>query len=153
MKARKILLLSLAVCMLGALGIWFAFDKTEPATAEPEVYASPVHAGCYIAAPSDCRIHVEPFTINIQTGSKLMYFQLWATRSGYSSQLIYDFKPDLSNPLPSSGTVVTPSLVAQDYAAYCGATYYIALIGRDTLDPTQYVLGSTGQFTCPANVP
>lgn len=152
MKTRKILLLSLAVCMLGALGFWLAFDRAEPATAEPEIYASPVHAGCYIAAPSDCRIHVEPLSINIQSGSKLDFFQLQAYRDG-NYQIIYDFKPDLSNPLPVSGTVVSLSLVAQDYAAQCGATYSIWLFGKDTIDTQQYVLGGTGQFTCPANVP
>ena len=153
MKTRKILLFSLALSMIGLFGFWLAFDKAQPATAEPDIYASPVNAGCYIAAPSDCRIHVEPLAINIQSGSKLVYFQLLATRLGSGTQVIYDFRPDLSNPLPLSGTVVTPSLVAQDYAALCGETYYISLIGRDSLDPNEYYLGSTGEFTCPANVP
>ena len=125
MKTRKILLFSLAGCMIGLMGFWLAFNKPEPVQAEPEIYASPVHAGCYIAAPSDCRIHVEPLTINITSGSKLMYFQLLAARAGSGPQVIYDFRPDLSNPLPYSGTIVTPSLVAQDYAAICGATYSI----------------------------
>ncbi len=153
MKTRKILLFSLALSMIGLFGFWLAFDKAQPATAEPDIYASPVHAGCYIAAPSDCRIHVEPFTINIQSGSKLEYFQLIAFRAGGGSQVIYDFRPDLSNPLPLSGTTVTPSLVAQDYAAICGATYSIYLQGKDTLDPSPYNLGGTSQFTCPTNVP
>ena len=83
MKIRKVLLVSLVLSMLGLFGFWLAFDQAQPATAEPDIYASPVHAGCYIAAPSDCRIHVEPFTINIQSGSKLDYFQLWASRIGY----------------------------------------------------------------------
>jgi hypothetical protein len=153
MKTRKILLVSLALSIIGLLGFWLTFDKAQPVTAEPDIYVSPVHAGCYIAAQNDCRIHVEPFTITVNTGSKLDYFQLWASRIGYSAGMIYDFRPDVSNPLPLSGSVVTPSLVAQDYAAQCGATYYIYLIGKDTLDPTQYILGSTAQFTCPINVP
>jgi hypothetical protein len=153
MKSRKILLWSLAVFMIGLMGFWLAFNQPAPVQAEPEVYASPVHAGCYIAAPSDCRIHVDPFTINIALNEKLVYFQLWASRIGGSSQVIYDFRPDLSNPLPYSGTTVTPSLVAQDYAAICGETYSVYLIGQDTGDTTQYVLGSTGHFTCPTNVP
>jgi len=139
--------------MIGLFGFWLVFDKAQPATAEPEIYASPVHAGCYIAAPSDCRIHVEPFSINIASGSKLVHFKLLATRLGSGTQVIYHFRPDLSNPLPISGTVVTPSLVAQDYAAQCGATYYISLLGRDSLDINEYYLGSTGEFTCPTNVP
>ena len=153
MKTRKILLFSLALSIIGLFGFWLTFDKAQPAQAEPDVFANPVHAGCYIAAPSDCRIHVEPFTITVNSGSKLVYFQLWASRIGYSAGMIYDFRPDVSNPLPLSGSVVTPSLVAQDYAAQCGATYYIYLIGRDTFDTTQYILGSTAQFTCPTNVP
>ena len=153
MKTRKILIFSLALSIIGLLGFWLFFDKAEPAQAEPDIYASPVHAGCYIAAPSDCRIHVEPFTIYITTGTKLMNFQLLASRAGFGSQVIYDFRPDLSNPLPISGSVVTPSLVAQDYAAQCGATYSISLQGQDTLDQSAYNLGSTGQFTCPTNVP
>ena len=154
MKTRKILFFGLALSIIGLLGFWLAFDKAQPVQAEPDVYASPVHAGCYIAAPSDCRIHVEPFSIIITTNSKLLYFQLWASRAGSgTSQVIYDFRPDLSNPLPSSGTIVTPSLVAQDYAAQCGETYRIYLLGQDTLDPDPYNLGMTGEFTCPANVP
>ena len=153
MKTRKILFFGLALSIIGLLGFWLAFDKAEPVKAEPDIYASPVHAGCYIAAPSDCRIHVEPFTINVTSGAKLEYFQLLAARSGYGISVIYDFRPDLSNPLPYSGTVVTPSLVAQDYAAVCGATYSIYLQGKDTLDPTPYNLGSTAEFTCPTNVP
>ena len=153
MKTRKILIFILALSIIGLLGFWLFFDKAEPVQAEPDIYASPVHAGCYIAAPSDCRIHVEPFTIYITTGTKLMNFQLLASRAGFGSQVIYDFRPDLSNPLPISGSVVTPSLVAQDYAAQCGATYSIWLFGQDTGDPAQYVLGATGEFTCPTNVP
>ena len=153
MKTRKILLVGLVISVLGLLGLWLSFDKARPAQAEPEIYASPVHAGCYIAAPSDCRIHVEPLTISIQSGSKLDYFQLWASRIGYSAGKIYDFRPDVSNPMPVSGTIVSMSQVTQDYAAQCGATYYVYLIGKDTLDTQAYVLGSTAQFTCPAGVP
>jgi hypothetical protein len=140
--------------VLGALVFWLGFSKQHLAQAAPDVYASPVHGGCYIAGPSDCRLHVEPFTINLATGKKLVYFQLLAIRVGSGSpQVIYDFRPDLSNPLPFSGTSVTPSLVAQDFAATCGATYSISLQGQDTGDANPYNLGLTGQFTCPANVP
>ncbi len=121
--------------------------------AEPEIYASPIHAGCYIAAPSDCRIHVEPIAINIQSGSKIVYFQLVAFPTGFSSRVIYDWKPDLSSPLPPSGTIVTPSQVAQDFAATCGRSYYISMQGRDSLDASSFILGVTGTFTCPSAVP
>ena len=89
MKTRKILLFSLAISMIGLLGFWLAFDKAEPVQAEPDVYASPVHAGCYIAAPADCRIHVEPFTIYITSGSKLVLFPIIGLAGGerYSGDL------------------------------------------------------------------
>src|SRR5512141_3021593 len=46
----------------------------------PEISASPVHAGCYLARADRCKIHVEPFTINITSGKKLALFQLVAIR-------------------------------------------------------------------------
>ena len=122
--------------------------------AAPEIYASPIHGGCYIAGPSECRIHVEPFTINIQSGSKLALFRLVAIQMPSSVQtVIYDWRPDQSNPAPPSGTTYTPSLVAQDFAATCGKSYEISLQGKDTLDGNVYNLGLTGQFTCTLSMP
>lgn len=121
--------------------------------AAPEIYASPIHGGCYIAGPSDCRIHLEPMSINVQSGEKMLYFQLLANPAGYPQTVIYDWRPDLSNPLPYSGATVNLSLVTQDFAATCGRTYTISLVGQDTGDPNPYVLGGTGEFTCPSNVP
>ena len=118
------------------------------------VFASPVNAGCYIAAPSDCRIHVEPFTIELSAGSKVEQFQLIAIRSAGGIQTqIYDFRPDQSNPVPYGSTSYTPSLVAQDFAATCGQTYAISLQGKANDDANLYNLGLTGYFTCPSNVP
>ncbi len=122
--------------------------------AAPAIYASPIHGGCYIAAPSDCRIHVEPLTINVTSGKKLVYFQLVAVQSGSGNQtVIYDWRPDISNPLPLSGTTVTPSQVAQDFAATCGKSYSVSLQGRDTGDTNPFNLGATGVFTCPLGIP
>jgi len=122
--------------------------------AAPDVYASPIHGGCYIAGPSDCRLHVEPFTINLSSGKKLVYFQLITIQAGTGLQkVIYDFRPDVSNPAPSSGSTFTPSLVAQDFAATCGKSYMISLQGQDTGDATPFNLGLTGQFTCTASMP
>jgi hypothetical protein len=56
-------------------------------------------------------------------------FRLVAMR-GRVTTTIYDFRPDLSNPLPLSGSTFTPTLVAQDFAAHCGETYSISLQGR-----------------------
>jgi hypothetical protein len=154
----KIRILVLCIVFLLALGVVLV-DHALPDSqmrlvhAEPEIFASPIHAGCYIAAPSDCRIHVEPLTINIQGGSKIMYFQLIAAPTGYSPRVIYDWKPDLGNPLPPSGTIVQPSQVTQDFAATCGRSYSISLQGRDTLDGSALSLGTTGTFTCPSVVP
>lgn len=153
MKNRRLLLAGAAVCILGLLVFWFGLNKPNPVQAAPDILASPVHGGCYIAGPSDCRLHVEPFTINVAAGKRLVYFQLLAARSGADTTVIYDFRPDQSNPLPLSGSTVTPSLVAQDFAATCGATYMIYLQGKDTGDPNPYNLGITAQFTCPARVP
>jgi hypothetical protein len=130
-----------------------ALIKYNHASAATQIYASPIQAGCYIAAPNDCRLHVEPFTISLGTGTKLVYFQLSAQVSGASPTVIYDFRPDLSNPVPFTGSEYSPSLVAQDFAAACGKTYSVSLQGRDTGDPSSYILGSTGQFTCPSGVP
>ncbi len=117
------------------------------------VYASPIQAGCYIAGPNDCRIHVEPFTVDLAPGSRLDFFQLVAFPQGFSSKTIYDFRPDVSNPAPYTGTTYTPTLVTQDFAATCGRSYQISLQGKDTFDTTLFNLGQTGIFTCPSGVP
>ena len=138
-----------AILLLGVGSGLVPREVVEAATS-----ASPVHAGCYQLRLSDCKIHVEPITINVTPGKKLVYFQLIATRAvGGAQRVIYDFRPDLSNPLPYSGSTVSVSMVAQDFAATCGVAYSISLQGRDTGDSAVYNLGSTGVFTCPAMVP
>jgi hypothetical protein len=151
MKKRFFMLLGL----LGLLAVLVAaFNPGSRVTAATNIFASPVHAGCYIAAPGDCRIHVEPFTIDIAVGAKLVKFQLIAIQSGSGSQtMIHDFRPDVSNPVPASGNTYTPSLVAQDYAATCGKSYSLSLQGSDTSNPSVYNLGLTGVFTCPSAAP
>jgi hypothetical protein len=155
MRRRFLLpaVLLILILALAALAAWPLFQQRYRVSAAPAIYASPIQAGCYIAAPNDCRLHVEPFTINLASGAKLVFFQLLADPSDANATVIYDFKPDLSNPVPFSGSTFSPSLVAQDYAAACGKTYSLYLIGRDTLDPNPYVLGGTGEFTCPVAVP
>jgi hypothetical protein len=120
----------------------------------PEIFASPIHGGCYIAGPSDCRIHVEPFTIDIASGQKLSFFQLVAIQLPAGKQtVIYDWRPDQSNPAPSLGTTYSPSSVAQDFAATCGKSYEISLQGKDTGDTGAFSLGLTGRFTCTLSLP
>ena len=118
------------------------------------IYASPIQAGCYIAAANDCRIHVEPFSIDIASGQRLVFFQLIAIQTNTGQQtMIHDFRPDQSNPVPFSGNLFSPSLVTQDYAASCGKSYEISLQGRDSGDVSTFNLGLTGAFTCPSRVP
>ena len=145
---RKQRLILIGVLVMAAM--LAAFDaKTAPqARAEPEIYASPVHAGCYLEHIDRCKIHVEPFTIAVTDGERLVQFRLVAMR-GRVSTTIYDFRPDLSNPLPLSGSTLTPTLVAKDFAAQCGETYSISLQGQDTGDDFMYNLGMTAEFTCP----
>jgi hypothetical protein len=152
MRIRRSVLAGLM--LLGGLIIWQASPSQSQVIAAPEIYASPIHGGCYIAAPSDCRIHIEPLTINIASGKKLVRFQLVAIQGGTGTQtIIYDFRPDQSNPVPYSGTTYSPSSVAQDFAASCGKSYTVSLQGQDTGDASLYSLGLTGQFTCPTNIP
>jgi|GEM_PF-1028607 hypothetical protein len=139
--------------VLGLLVLRLAVGTPSAAVAAPgvpEIFVSPVHAGCYLAKLDRCKIHVEPFTINLASGQKLVLFRLVAIRSSTGLQTtIYDFRPDQSNPVPYSGSTFTPSPVAKDFAALCGESYQISLQGRDTGDTNLYNLGLTDQFTCP----
>jgi hypothetical protein len=133
-----------------ALFLWWGYCQPPAAQAEPDIFASPVHAGCYLAKNDRCKIHVEPFTINLATATKLAQFQLVAIQSGTGIQkIIYDFRPDVSNPVPTSGTTFTPSPVAKDFGATCGQSYEISLQGKDTGDASLFNLGLTAQFSCP----
>lgn len=146
MNKRVILIASGLI--LGGLITFFAL-RPKPTTAQSldVFYASPINGGCYITAPSQCKIHIDPFTINLHgaDGSWLVEFSLYA-----NGNKIYDFRTDVSNP-PSND--YSPSLVALDFAATCGQTYYVNLTARtnDYVNPLN--AGQTTQFTCPTNVP
>ncbi len=149
MIRRAILAVTLAL-LLAAIGLLSRFAAERSATAAPDspaIYASPINAGCYIAAENECRFHVDPFIININTGvgAKLQQFTLYANNIP-----IYDFRTDVSNP-PSGN--FSPSPVMLDFAARCGETYFLSLAGKDTSDTNLLNLGQTAQFTCPAAVP
>ena len=122
------------------------FFKSD-AGAAPDGFASPINGGCYITAPNVCKLHVDPFTININdgAGAKLVKFSLYA-----NGNPIYNFQTDVSNP---PGVDYTPSLVAMDFAASCGVTYYMNLVAQDTTDANPLNYGQTKQFTCPLGVP
>jgi hypothetical protein len=127
-----------------------AAHPQSPAQAEPLIFASPVHAGCYWVTQDICKIHVEPFTLNLTPGSKLVQFRLVATRASSGiTTTIYDFRPDASNPLPYSGSTYSPSLVKKDFGAKCGETYSVSLQGQNSGDAGLFSLGTTAQFTCP----
>ena len=111
-------------------------------------FASPIQAGCYLARPDTCKIHVDPFSINLASGKKLAHFQLLAIRGSVQS-ILYDFRPDVSNPAPLTGSVYTPSSVANDFAATCSQTYMVSLQGQDTGDVSPLNLGETSLFKCP----
>jgi len=163
---RILLLTGLGFAVLMALMIGLgAPPRVAPRTPQPaaaqvstpaavEIFASPIHGGCYIAGPSDCRIHVEPFTIDIASGQKLSFFQLVAIQLPAGKQtVIYDWRPDQSNPVPGIGSTYSPSSVAQDFAATCGKSYEISLQGKDTGDTSAFNLGLTGRFTCTLGLP
>ncbi len=59
-KCVRALILSLLVCIM-ALGM-----ENKPAVqGAVNIFASPVQAGCYLARHDLCKIHVDPFTINL----------------------------------------------------------------------------------------
>ena len=143
MRKRLFLVVVFITLFSGALVGWSFKNQSNQVQAAPDIFASPVQAGCYIAAPADCRIHADPFTISIASGTKLVKFQLVAinvTKSG-TQTVIYDFHTDQSNPAPMTGTTYTPSLVSQDYAATCGNTYMLSLQGQDSGDANPFNLG------------
>ena len=133
MSRKFILILAFWLVLAASLG---PIPKPLPAAlAEPEIFASPVQAGCYLVRADRCKIHVDPFTINLAAGKKLVRFSLVATRVSTGAQTtIYDFRTDQSNPAPSIGSTYTPSLVKKDFAATCGQAYTVSLQGQDTGD-------------------
>jgi len=96
------------------LGVLFS-QKPQQALAAEDVFASPLNGGFYIAAANQCRIHIEPYTVNVGSGNKLQSLRLQS-----NGVAIYDFKTDVSNPPPAGGTTYTISNVAPDFAANCG---------------------------------
>ncbi len=121
--------------------------QTDPAPADappraPDIFASPIHGGCYLTGKNRCVVHAEPFTINVAAGQRLVLYQL-----ALNGVVVYDWRGDQSNPPLGN---VSPTLVTRDIAAYCGRTYSLALYGRDSGDPSMFVLGQTSAFTCPS---
>jgi hypothetical protein len=155
MRTRIILSAIFVVLVTGFLVFQPMKQPEQNVSARPlAIYVSPLSGGCYIAAASDCRIHLEPHPINLSPGTQLksMQISLYNVTDGRTT-VVYDFKTDVSNPPLGTDSVYTPSLVAQDFAAVCGKSYQIYLLGQDSGDPNPYVLGATDFVTCPASMP
>ena len=109
------------------------------------VFASPVNGGCYMTSPGQCRIHIDPVTINVASGQKLQSVQVRV-----NGNTIYDYRTDLSNPPPlGGGTTFTFSPVGLDFAALCGKAYEIHVVAKDTGDANGLAVGGTSAVTCP----
>jgi len=142
--------ISAIVVLLALAGVLTRLAILRAAPVAPQApagFASPINGGCYIAALNQCKLHVDPFTINIDegNGARLERFTLYA-----NGNPIYDFRTDLSNP-PAAD--YTPSLVMEDFAAECGVTYFMNLVAKDSSDTNPLNYGQTAQFTCPVSVP
>jgi len=109
------------------------------------VFASPINGGCYIARANDCRVHVDPVTINVSPGERLE-----AARIMLNGVTVYDFKTDVSNPPNGNYQITVPG---QDLAARCGVTYTVNIVGRDSGNLNFLNMGQTESFTCPSSVP
>lgn len=147
---KKLAILSIVLLLaLTALAaaVFFRQDKV---TAAPEVFQSGVSGGCYIAAPNSCKIHVDPFTINVDEGNNEKLVEVQLRANGF---VVYQFKTDQNSDYRPVGDY-TPSLVAQDFAATCGETYELELLARDEGDgEILYVVGTSAEFTCPLAAP
>ena len=120
---------------------WLRAQGAAPASAATVAYADTLNASCYRAAPTVCKLRVEPFTVGTFFGARLEAFQLQA-----NGQTVYDFRTDVSNP-PSSG--YTPSRVKLDFAATCGRAYVVGLLIDDTSQTGFTTAALTNAFTCP----
>lgn len=136
-----------ALVVAGLLGVSLLRASTPPALAAQEGFASPINGGCYIVAENVCKLHIDPFTININegAGAKLERFTIFV-----NGQPIYDFRTDVSNP---PAVDYSPSLVALDFAARCGMTYTVNLVAKDTADANPLNYGQFEDVVCPASVP
>jgi hypothetical protein len=132
----------LSFLLAGALSLGAASSQVRaPSPAVPGVLASPLHAACVRVEPSVCKLHVDPYTIQVAPGQRLLAFQLRANGS-----LLYDYRTDVSN--PPSGSF-SPSLVQLDFAATCGITYTVNLLARDTGDSALLNAGQAEGIACP----
>ncbi len=127
----------ITVIFLGTLTVY------QPAYA---VLNSPINAGCYLAAPGQCLLHLDPFAIYVSKGTRLAGFKLEANTKGVTGRGIYQFATDISN--PPSGSYA-PSPPRSDFAVQCGNRYTVMLMARDSGDADYQQVGTTQSITCP----
>ncbi|HQQ77802.1 MAG TPA: hypothetical protein PLB01_10635 [Thermoanaerobaculia bacterium] len=139
---RSAVVLAAAIAAGAARG-----EEREAAVRSPLIFASPIHAGCKTYNARTCQIVVEPFTINLAAGKKMVSFQV-----SVDGSVVYDWRPDQSNPAPALGSTYTPSRVALGFGVTCGKSHVVSLQGRDTGDPNSFNLGQTSPITCPPPV-
>lgn len=151
---RRLIFLTFAIILL-TLGVHHT-SRAQDDGRTPDTYAQSLHGGCYITAANQCRIHVEPFTIPVDTqgGERTAEFKINANNvSGGSSFTLYHHHTSSSWYYKPVG-YYSPSLPTEDFYGVCGQTYYLNIITRgDTLStPGSFGnAGITGQFTCPAS--
>lgn len=111
-------------------------------------------AGCYKLEESVCRIHVQPFEIQVDetVDERAAEFALFASNTvtgnavelwRFATDATFNEKPigDYSPPLPKA-----------DFPAQCGETYVVTIETRGNTSDTEGTLattGSSGEFTCP----
>jgi len=106
------------------------------------VLPSAVNAGCYLAAAGDCRVHIDPITINMSPGRHLVAVQVRADDTP-----VYDFRADAASPPSGSYSPSTPAL---DVGVQCNQTVVVTLLAQDSGDPVFAKVGETTTITCPS---
>ena len=108
------------------------------------VTTSPFAAACF-AARRDCRVTVDPFTLHVPVGERLVSLEI---QIGTST--VYDFHTDQSNP-PSGN--YTPTMPRLGFAARCDTSYVARLGARDSSDGGPVILSETTPISCPVPEP
>jgi len=98
---RRILLITSLILLAAILLAAPALLRGGAVSGEAVTLASPLQAGCYIAAPDDCRIHVDPFTIKTTGARRLVALSLSAIEAESGTErLLYDYRTDPNSPPP-----------------------------------------------------
>jgi len=127
--------------LLACLSLMSLSPASQASLAAPQLAYTALNAGCYRVTPSVCQLHVDPFELQLSSGTKLLAFQLRA-----NGHVVYDFHTDASNP---PATQYFPSPVAKGFAATCGQTYTIELFGQGSGDPGLTLDGRAEDIVCP----